>query len=113
MQVENINTTMQDVEFAYCEFPRNWGVVDGEGLCTVTVEGASVGITYEIIVNTQQLMKVVNQGVELAKDDGKIEEVKEKIAVKMKERKEKKEREAAAPPRLQQPERHQPIAAEG
>ena len=96
VQVENINTTMQDVEFAYCEFPRNWGVVDGEGLCTVTVEGASVGITYEIIVNTQQLMKVVNQGVELAKDDGKIEEVKEKIAVKMKERKEKKEREAAA-----------------
>ena len=79
---------------ARCQLGR--GVVDGEGLCTVTVEGASVGITYEIIVNTQQLMKVVNQGVELAKDDGKIEEVKEKIAVKMKERKEKKEREAAA-----------------
>jgi len=96
VQVENINTIMQDVEFAYCEFPRNWGVVDGEGLCTVTVEGASVGITYEIIVNTQQLMKLVNQGVELAKDDGKIEEMKEKIAVKMKERKERKEREAAA-----------------
>jgi hypothetical protein len=95
VEVRDINTVMQNVEFAYCEFPRNWGVVDGEGLCTVTVDGASVGISYEIIINTNQLMKLVNQGVELAKDDGKIAEMREKIEAKMKERKEAKEREAA------------------
>ena len=96
VEVTDINTVMKDVEFAYCEFPRNWGVVDGEGLCTVTVDGASVGITYEIIINTQQLMKLVNHGVELAKDDAKLAETKAKIETKLKERKEAKERETAA-----------------
>jgi len=96
VEVGDIKTTMKDVEFAYCEFPRNWGMVDGEGLCTVTVDGASVGITYEIIINTQQLLKLVNQGVELAKDDSKIKELNEKIQEKIKLRKEQKEREAAA-----------------
>ena len=96
VEVGDIKTTMRDVEFAYCEFPRNWGVVDGEGLCTVTVDGASVGITYEIIINTQQLLKLVNQGVELAKDDSKIKELNEKIREKIRLRKEQKEREAAA-----------------
>jgi hypothetical protein len=96
VEVRDINTVMQDVEFAYCEFPRNWGVVDGEGLCTVTVDGASVGITYEIIINTAQLLKLVNQGVELAKDDSKIAEMRGKIEEKIKARKEAKAREAEA-----------------
>ena len=96
VEVRDINTVMQDVEFAYCEFPRNWGVVDGEGLCTVTVDGASVGITYEIIINTAQLLKLVNQGVELAKDDSKIAEMRGKIEEKIKARREAKAREAEA-----------------
>jgi len=96
VEVGDIKTTMKDVEFAYCEFPRNWGMVDGEGLCTVTVDGASVGITYEIIINTNQLLKLVNQGVELAKDDRKIQELNDKIQEKIRLRKEQKERETAA-----------------
>lgn len=94
VEVTDITTVMSDVEFAYCEFPRNWGVVDGEGLCSVTVEGASVGITYEIIINTNQLLKLVNQGVELAKDETKLAETREKIELKLKERKQAKEQEA-------------------
>ena len=51
--IEGIKTKMNDIKFAYCEHPRNWGVVDGEGLCTVKVDGAQVGISYDIVVNIQ------------------------------------------------------------
>ena len=61
VSIEGIRTKMRDIKFAYCEHPKNWGVVDGEGLCTVKVDGARVGISYDIVVNTPELMRLVNQ----------------------------------------------------
>ena len=77
--IEGIKTKMNDIKFAYCEHPRNWGVVDGEGLCTVKVDGAQVGISYDIVVNTPELMRLVNRGVELSKDAQKVDALKEKV----------------------------------
>ena len=47
-------------------------MVDSEGLCTVKVDGARVGISYDIIVNTPELMRLVNHGVELSKNEEKL-----------------------------------------
>ena len=82
VSIEGIRTVMNDIRFAYCEFPKNWGVVDSEGLCTVKVDGAKVGISYDIIVNTPELMRLVNRGVELSKNEEKIAELKEKVKAK-------------------------------
>ena len=82
VSIDGIRTVMKDIKFAYCEFPKGWGMVDGEGLCTVKVDGARVAISYDIVVNTEQLMKLVNQGVELSKDESKLTSVKEKVQAK-------------------------------
>ena len=82
VSIEGIRTVMDDIHFAYCEFPKNWGVVDSEGLCTVKVDGARVGISYDIIVNTQELMRLVNHGVELTKNEEKLSVVKDKVQTK-------------------------------
>ena len=37
VSIDGIRTVMNDIHFAYCEFPKNWGMVDSEGLCTVKV----------------------------------------------------------------------------
>ena len=79
VSIEGIRTKMNDIKFAYSEHPKNWGVVDGEGLCTVKVDGARVGISYDIVVNTPELMRLVNRGVELSKDETKVGELKEKV----------------------------------
>ena len=39
VSIEGIRTKMNNIRFAYCEYPKSWGVVDGEGLCTVKVDG--------------------------------------------------------------------------
>ena len=79
VSIEGIRTKMRDIKFAYCEHPKNWGVVDGEGLCTVKVDGARVGISYDIVVNTPELMRLVNQSVELSKDEARVGALREKV----------------------------------
>jgi len=82
VSIEGIRTKMRDIKFAYCEHPKNWGVVDGEGLCTVKVDGARVGISYDIVVNTPELMRLVNQSVELSKDEARVGALREKVKAK-------------------------------
>ena len=79
VSVEGIRTKMRDIRFAYCEHPKNWGVVDGEGLCTVKVDGARVGISYDVVVNTPELMRLVNKSVELSKDEARVGALREKV----------------------------------
>ena len=86
MSIEGIRTVMNDIRFAYCEYPKSWGMVDSDGTCSVKVEGARVGISYDIIVNTAQLMRIVNHGVELSKDESKVNELKEKVQKRWQER---------------------------
>ena len=82
VSIEGIRTKMRDIKFAYCEHPKNWGVVDGEGLCTVKVDGARVGISYDIVVNTPELMRLVNRSVELSKDEKRVETLRDKVKAK-------------------------------
>ena len=86
VSIEGIRTVMNDIRFAYCEYPKSWGMVDSDGTCSVKVEGARVGISYDIIVNTAQLMRIVNHGVELSKDESKVNELKEKVQKRWQER---------------------------
>lgn len=86
VSIEGIRTVMNDIRFAYCEYPKSWGMVDSDGTCSVKIEGARVGISYDIIVNTAQLMRIVNHGVELSKDEGKVNELREKVQKKWQER---------------------------
>ena len=79
VSIEGIRTKMNNIRFAYCEYPKSWGVVDSEGLCTVKVDGAKVGISYDIIVNTPELMRLVNHGVELSKNQEKVGELRDKV----------------------------------
>ena len=79
VSIEGIRTKMNNIRFAYCEYPKSWGVVDSEGLCTVKVDGAKVGISYDIIVNTPELMRIVNHGVELSKNQEKVAELRDKV----------------------------------
>lgn len=46
VSIDGIRTVMNDIHFAYCEFPKNWGVVDSEGLCTVKVGGRAVQLLH-------------------------------------------------------------------
>jgi hypothetical protein len=79
VSIDGIRTVMNDIQFAYCEFPRSWGVVDSEGKCTVKVDGARVGISYDIVINTHQLMRLVNHGVELSKNEEKLTCFKDRV----------------------------------
>ena len=86
VEVRGIKTKMEEIEFAYCEHPRGWGVIDGEGLCTVKVDGARVGISYEIIINTPRLVQIVNQGVEIVKNESTRDELTAKFQTSLEER---------------------------
>jgi hypothetical protein len=86
VEVRGIKTNMEEIEFAYCEHPRGWGVIDGEGLCTVKVDGARVGISYEIIINTPRLVQIVNQGVEIVKNESTRDELTAKFQASLEER---------------------------
>ena len=86
VEVRGIKTNMEEIEFAYCEHPRGWGVIDGEGLCTVKVDGARVGISYEIIINTPRLVQIVNQGVEIVKNETTRDELTAKFQASLEER---------------------------
>ena len=86
VEVRGIKTNMEEIEFAYCEHPRGWGVIDGEGLCTVKVDGARVGISYEIIINTPRLVQIVNQGVEIVKNENTRDELTAKFQASLEER---------------------------
>ena len=86
VEVRGIKTNMEEIEFAYCEHPRGWGVIDGEGLCTVKVDGARVGISYEIIINTPRLVQIVNQGVEIVKNETTRDELTAKFQTSLEER---------------------------
>jgi len=86
VEVRGIKTNMEEIEFAYCEHPRGWGVIDGEGLCTVKVDGARVGISYEIIINTPRLVQIVNQGVEIVKNETTRDELTLKFQKSLDER---------------------------
>jgi len=86
VEVRGIKTNMEEIEFAYCEHPRGWGVIDGEGLCTVKVDGARVGISYEIIFNTPRLVQIVNQGVEIVKNETTRDELTAKFQASLEER---------------------------
>jgi hypothetical protein len=48
VSIDGIRTVMNDIHFAYCEFPKNWGVVDSEGLCTVKVGGRAVQLLHAV-----------------------------------------------------------------
>ena len=62
--------------------PRTGGWWTARGCAPSRVDGARVGISYDIVVNTPELMRLVNQSVELSKDEARVGALREKVKAK-------------------------------
>ena len=85
VEVRGIKTKMEEIEFAYCEHPRGWGVIDGK----VCVRESRRSESWNFLRDHHQHAKIsanVNQGVEIVKNESTRDELTAKFQTSLEER---------------------------